>query len=353
MTFFSVLLQYCPKSGGTPRKNEIMFVAPTGEEIHTRKQLEQYLKSHPGNPPISEFDWGTGETPRRSARISEKAKLTPTPEKEPPRKRSRKSSDSKKEKKETKSAPENTDSEKEIKLQDDSGKENAEIEKGKNITDGNKDEKVDQEKDVQMQDTEGSAKENAEGEKEKDLSNEKEDKKEDNEAADLKEKEYTNVEDAACEEDKKETNDDEGKGDPVAEEQPRAMEVEKQENDEAAMKDQPTARAGSGEVTENGNEKIENSAGKVLQTEVTDNKGVSDTVAVEADGEAGKENPDATVAAPEEQIKGKPDIQDGMCNTPSDGKGETVDIELRENSKVYQIGRTEAPQHAAPPAVGC
>ena len=78
-----------------------MFIAPTGEEINTRKQLEQYLKAHPGNPPITEFDWGTGETPRRSARISEKAKATPTPEKEPPKKRSRKSLSAKKENEET------------------------------------------------------------------------------------------------------------------------------------------------------------------------------------------------------------------------------------------------------------
>ncbi|KAL3535874.1 hypothetical protein ACH5RR_004335 [Cinchona calisaya] len=86
--------KFIPKQGGTPKKNEIIFTAPTGEEITSRKQLETYLKSHPGSPPISEFDWGTGETPRRSARISEKAKSTPP--REPPKKRSRKSSASKK-----------------------------------------------------------------------------------------------------------------------------------------------------------------------------------------------------------------------------------------------------------------
>ncbi|XP_028108874.1 uncharacterized protein LOC114307678 [Camellia sinensis] len=63
-----------PKKAGTPKKNKIIFITPTSKEIINRKQLEQYLKSHPGNPAISEFDWGTGETPRRSARISEKAK---------------------------------------------------------------------------------------------------------------------------------------------------------------------------------------------------------------------------------------------------------------------------------------
>lgn len=75
-----------------------MFVAPTGEEISNRKQLDQYLKSHPGNPSVTEFDWTTSGTPRRSARISDKkTKSTPSPDKEPPKKRGRtKSSGSKK-----------------------------------------------------------------------------------------------------------------------------------------------------------------------------------------------------------------------------------------------------------------
>ncbi|CAH8353826.1 unnamed protein product [Eruca vesicaria subsp. sativa] len=75
---------FYPKRAGTPRKTEIVFMAPTGEEISSRKQLEQYLKAHPGNPLSSEFDWTTGETPRRSSRISQKVKATtPTPDKEP------------------------------------------------------------------------------------------------------------------------------------------------------------------------------------------------------------------------------------------------------------------------------
>ncbi|XP_027126793.1 uncharacterized protein [Coffea arabica] len=101
---------FIPKKGGTPRKNEIVFVAPTGEEISGRKQLEQYLKSHPGNPSISEFDWSTGETPRRSARISEKLKATPpSTEKEPPKKRARKSLGAKKDDKETDAAKQETE----------------------------------------------------------------------------------------------------------------------------------------------------------------------------------------------------------------------------------------------------
>ncbi|KAK7381579.1 hypothetical protein VNO80_00125 [Phaseolus coccineus] len=97
---------FFPKKVGTPRKSEILFIAPTGEEITSKKQLEQYLKAHPGNPAISEFDWGTGETPRRSARISEKVKSSPTTETEPPRKRSRKSSGSRKDNKENEPAAE-------------------------------------------------------------------------------------------------------------------------------------------------------------------------------------------------------------------------------------------------------
>ncbi|KAH0775221.1 hypothetical protein KY290_012358 [Solanum tuberosum] len=92
--------KFLPKKGGTPKKNDIVFTAPTGEEITTRKQLEQYLKSHPGGPPVAEFDWGTGETPRRSARITGKAKATQSPtESEPAKKRGRKSSSSKKDSK--------------------------------------------------------------------------------------------------------------------------------------------------------------------------------------------------------------------------------------------------------------
>ncbi|XP_056166008.1 methyl-CpG-binding domain-containing protein 11-like [Syzygium oleosum] len=77
-----------PKKSGTPRRNEIVFISPTDEEIKSKRQLDQYLKSHPGGPSASEFDWSTGETPRRSMRISEKVKATETPENEPPSKRS-------------------------------------------------------------------------------------------------------------------------------------------------------------------------------------------------------------------------------------------------------------------------
>ncbi|XP_057485540.1 methyl-CpG-binding domain-containing protein 10-like isoform X2 [Actinidia eriantha] len=107
-----------PKKGGTPKKNEIVFTAPTGEEITNSRHLEQYLKSHPGGPAISEFDWGTGETPRRSVRISEKAKATQPPETEPPKKRSRKTSASKKDDKEKEVGPKETEAVKVVYMND-------------------------------------------------------------------------------------------------------------------------------------------------------------------------------------------------------------------------------------------
>ncbi|XP_059625057.1 methyl-CpG-binding domain-containing protein 10-like [Cornus florida] len=87
--------KFTPKKSGTPRKNDIVFVSPTGEEITNKRQLDQYLKSHPGSLSVSEFNWGTGDTPRRSARISEKSKATETPEPEPPKKKQKKSSSKK------------------------------------------------------------------------------------------------------------------------------------------------------------------------------------------------------------------------------------------------------------------
>ncbi|XP_048134237.1 methyl-CpG-binding domain-containing protein 11 [Rhodamnia argentea] len=110
--------KYLIKKGGTPKKNEIVFTAPTGDEITNRKQLDQYLKQHPGGPAISEFDWGTGETPRRSARISEKAKVTPPPEFETPKKKARRTSVFRKDKKETEAAPEETEEKKEVDMAD-------------------------------------------------------------------------------------------------------------------------------------------------------------------------------------------------------------------------------------------
>ncbi|KAJ8552031.1 hypothetical protein K7X08_028474 [Anisodus acutangulus] len=87
--------RFTPRKSGTPRRNDIVFVSPDGNEIKNNRQLDKYLKSHPGGPPASEFDWGTGDTPRRSTRLGEKSKATESPESETPSKRQRKSSSKK------------------------------------------------------------------------------------------------------------------------------------------------------------------------------------------------------------------------------------------------------------------
>ncbi|XP_057500067.1 methyl-CpG-binding domain-containing protein 11-like isoform X1 [Actinidia eriantha] len=181
--------KFMPKKTGTPKKNEVVFTAPTGEEITNRKQLEQYLKLHPGGPAMSEFDWGTGETPRRSTRISEKAKATPPPESEPPKKRSKKSPASKKDKKEE-VAPEETEVVKEVDMQGEkTEKENADEEIEKNVVKENQDETHDTDgkvedapkeaelgQDVKMPDTEECKKNGeAEGENSKEAEAEKKD----------------------------------------------------------------------------------------------------------------------------------------------------------------------------------
>ncbi|XP_027369090.1 methyl-CpG-binding domain-containing protein 11-like [Abrus precatorius] len=136
--------KFFPKKSGTPKKNEIVFTAPTGEEINNRKQLEQYLKSNPGGPAISEFDWGTGETPRRSARISEKAKAAPPPESEPPKKRGKKSSASKKD-----TSQEEKEETKEVQMQDaDETKDDKDLVQEKNVVKENQDEKRVEDTDV-------------------------------------------------------------------------------------------------------------------------------------------------------------------------------------------------------------
>ncbi|KAK7354368.1 hypothetical protein VNO80_19828 [Phaseolus coccineus] len=130
--------KFIPKKTGTPKKNEIVFTAPPGEEINNRKQLEKYLKAHPGGPDVTEFDWGTGETPRRSARISEKAKAAPPTESEPQKKRSKRTPASQKETfQEEKEDTKETD----MQAADDIAKVDEDIEKEKNVVTENQDDK--------------------------------------------------------------------------------------------------------------------------------------------------------------------------------------------------------------------
>lgn len=83
--------QFIPPKAGTPRRKDVLFISPTGEEIKSKRQLELYMKSHPGGPSTSEFDWGTGDTPRRSSRLTDKSKAVESPESETPKKKQRKS----------------------------------------------------------------------------------------------------------------------------------------------------------------------------------------------------------------------------------------------------------------------
>lgn len=109
--------KFIPTKGWTPKKNEIVFISPTGEEMSSRRQLDQYLKSHPGSPAISEFDWGTGEAPRRSARIDTKSKAYSLLGYMPRKKRSKKSTNANMDNKEAEVVKE-THERKEDELQD-------------------------------------------------------------------------------------------------------------------------------------------------------------------------------------------------------------------------------------------
>lgn len=93
---------FTPRKAGTPRRNDVVFISPTGEEIKNKRQLDQYLKAHPGSVSASDFDWGTGDTPRRSARLTQKSKATETPEGVSPQKKPKRGSSSKKGAKEKK-----------------------------------------------------------------------------------------------------------------------------------------------------------------------------------------------------------------------------------------------------------
>ncbi|XP_049379467.1 methyl-CpG-binding domain-containing protein 11-like [Solanum stenotomum] len=92
--------RFTPGKSSTPRRNDIVFVSPDSDEIKNKRQLDKYLKSHPGGPPASEFNWGTGDTPRRSTRLGGKSKATETPESDTPSTKRQRKSSSKKEAKE-------------------------------------------------------------------------------------------------------------------------------------------------------------------------------------------------------------------------------------------------------------
>ncbi len=306
---------FMPKKG-TPRKNEIVFIAPTGEEINSRKQLEQYLKSHPGNPAISEFDWGTGETPRRSARISEKAKGTPPAESEPPKKRARKSSGSKKDSKETEAATEEKEDKKEISIHDAESEKDAskeiQVENGVNTVveaDQVKNSDVNKEEAGPVADTDGK------------------DEKMESDSGDTK------VAAAA------ETEETQGE-----------KEVKKQEVAE------PVVAEDGAEVTQKEEDKLEtNPIMEVELNEAVVNKGeevelneaVNKDVEMELNEAVNKDKTNGLDNASEEEIKKKQEApeNDGKCMFQAE--------DVTENGMVNQMQRADTPQHPAPSPVSC
>jgi hypothetical protein len=292
---------YYPKGVGTPRKNEIVFIAPTGEEIANRKQLEQYLKSHSGNPAISKFDWGNGETPRRSARIVGKVKETPTPEREGPTKK-RRSSLSKKDNKEAAATTEETKGEK---------------------------------NDVKLQDAEGTEKEKDHSEEGR-VENGKDEKNEENAnpegTEDAEKKVLEPVEESAA--------------------------VEITQNGEELIADdaekkvpEPVEESAAAEITQNGkesiavtNEKVPEPVEEYAATEITQNgKEIIDAAAAEKVPETESKKEDTT---------SEKTTDDTQTATVEAQKDDTT-VSVIENGNVNQMDQTDASQHPAPSAVSC
>ncbi|XP_057969636.1 methyl-CpG-binding domain-containing protein 11-like [Malania oleifera] len=395
---------FMPKKRGTPRKKEIVFIAPTGEEIYNRKQLDQYLKAHSGNPEISEFDWGTGETPRRSARISEKAKATPPSDNEPPKKRSRKSIGSKKEKKDAETAEETGDKE-ENQMPDleatekenveavkggDVSKENQVENKDKILEEADKSQSVDAKmeeagpeeaitgKDTEIQgnvdeiksegaEVEVAPAEQTPGEKEVPKENQVESKDKILEEADKNQGVDAKMEEAGSEEastgkdteiqgnvDEIETEGAKVEAAP-AENIPGEKEIPEQEVAEAIVVESAAEAENAKDIKETGK-------GEQLQVEavnenyVTDEKlDKLDNVTV-ADQATEKEKLNGMVQAPKEDTKEKQEIiqeSDGKHNLHIEEKGKKMEEEreLLENAKAN--GRMDAPQRPAPSPVSC
>lgn len=114
------------------------------------------------------------------------------------------------------------------------------------------------------------------------------------------------------------------------------------------MKYKAAEEAGSSEVSENRNNKVEDVAGKMPQTDsekenAPGRKGIPDNVAMNVDGGA-QENTHGTVSAYEGEIKEKLGLQEGdsKCSIPMDGKDKPVDGEIMENGKVNPMGPADA-----------
>ena len=270
--------------------------------------MEQYLKAHPGNPAISEFDWGTGETPRRSARISEKVKTTPPPQIESPRKRPRKSSGSKKDNKETGPTSEE-------------GKAKSAAKEPKAV------------EDTEMKDVEVPKEEDADANRGKDVSGEKQPEH----GEKIQQTEEIRKPDADTEvkvtETKSDTEENKNgnvEGENVAAEKPPGEEASVPESGDkiagealdAVVTEKPQVEASIESEKENGS--VDNKQDK------------SDNVVPEANGGAEKENPVAVQPSSVEETNAKKEIPviDGKNTTPAEEQVKKMDAELVDHGKV-------------------
>ncbi|CAK9228505.1 unnamed protein product [Sphagnum troendelagicum] len=64
------------KIGGIPTGKDVSYITPDGEEISSKRQLQKHLKGHPGCPTGANFDWTSGESRRRSLRLSSRGRMS-------------------------------------------------------------------------------------------------------------------------------------------------------------------------------------------------------------------------------------------------------------------------------------
>ncbi|KAJ6747295.1 METHYL-CPG-BINDING DOMAIN-CONTAINING PROTEIN 11-LIKE [Salix koriyanagi] len=117
-----------PRKVGPLRKVRLFSLHQLGKKSRAKDSWNSTSKHTLVGTAVSEFDWGSGETPRRSARISEKAKVTPVKESGPPKKRIKKSSASK-ESEDTETTLEGTEEAKEVAEKTEKGNMEVEVEK--------------------------------------------------------------------------------------------------------------------------------------------------------------------------------------------------------------------------------
>lgn len=334
---------FTPKQGGTPKKNEVVFITPTGEEVKSRKQLEQYLKAHPGNPAISEFDWSTGETPRRSARISEKAKANRPPSLlESPKKKRRTSSGTKKDSKEKDAAKVEKESSEtkgvESAKEQNENLENKDGEAGAEMEDKGKKEVEAAEEDERIEGAELPSAEKPESESEEFHSADdgNQDKSENAEA----EMENKKKEVEAAEEDERIKGAEQNKPKPESEEVQSAEDGKQNKSENADIEE----KQGSGEKLESQNDKDSPAAdANENKPEVVATEGTNVTVGAtvnQAEHAAVGESKDAHDNDGENRLK------------EEEKEIEGTDLVVG-NNKINQQGLAHSQQHQSPAPISC